>query len=141
MVVPKDDLVAAKSQKMKASTLISFMNGKDQGGLLKQEISRGVARMKSQMKRKGASAPIHVVADVQRFIINESHVRRICDSYDIGILDEFEVVYITTAMELQGIFSFESNLVEEAVSLLSDPVANGPLDKHALQNIYLMLDS
>jgi len=37
---------------MKASTLISFMKGEDRDGLLKQEISEGVARMRSQMKRK-----------------------------------------------------------------------------------------
>jgi hypothetical protein len=51
-----------------------------------------------------------------------------------------EICYLTTVIELSPDFSVPTDKLEEAISLLSDPVANGPLTKELVREILDSVD-
>lgn len=100
--------------------MISFFEGDALIGVLKREISAEIEEFRPGLAKKGASTPVTVIEDVQRFEVNSAHVRRICEEFVADRLEAIELVYVLTAIELASCFEFSSEGLEEIVARLTD---------------------
>lgn len=118
---------------MNSSTLARFLKGEEEVNKLKKEILIGVDELRKNLNKKGYSSPIYLNNDVQKFVVKKRHIQKLCDFYLKNNLDQVELCYLATAMELCEGFVFESDDIEDAISLLSsDPDPNHPLNKEEL---------
>lgn len=121
---------------MNSSTLVRFLKGEEDINKLKKEILKGVDNLRKNLNKKGSSSPIYLNNDGQKFAVKKWHIQRLCNFYLNNDLDQVELCYITTAMELCEGIIFESDDIEDAISLLSsDPDPNYPLNKEELFEI------
>ena len=121
---------------MDSSTLIRFLKGEEKVNKLKKEILEGVDELRRNLNKKGYSSSIYLNDDGKKFIVKKWHIQKLCDFYLNNDLDQVELCYLTTAMELCEGIVFESDDIEDAISLLSsDPDPNYPLNKKELFEI------
>jgi hypothetical protein len=118
---------------MNSSTLVRFLKGEEEVDKLKKEILKGVDGLRKNLSKKGSSSPIYVDNDVKKFVVKKWHIQKLCDYYLNNNLDEVELCYLATAIELCGGFVFESEDIEDAIVFISsDPDPNHPLSKEEL---------
>jgi len=120
---------------MRSSELYEVLDSDEEVAALRQVIAEAMPAFRRGLSRRGGSAPVEVATEGKNFFVNEVHVRKVCEEYLSGRLDEAEVAYVTAAIELCPDFEMASEGVEEAVSLLSDPVANGPLSRDDVETL------
>lgn len=120
---------------LKSSELFEILNSGEELGALRNAISPAMPAYRAGLAVRGRTARIFIETEGKEFSIAEVHVQTVCEEYLAGRLDEEEVTYVMTALELCPDFRFVSEAIEEAVSLLSDSVANGPLSREIVETI------
>jgi hypothetical protein len=118
---------------MRSSELFEILDSGEELGALSEAIAPAMVDFRAGLSTQGGVAPIQVETEGQEFTITSAHIQRICEEFLAGRLDETEVIYVSTALELSPDFKIVSEGVEEALSLLSDPVANGPLSREVVE--------
>ncbi len=68
--------------------------------------------------------------------ITEDHVRHLCEDYLADRLDELEIAYVASALELCPDFRCTSSTVEEAVFRLAGPEINGKITREIVREIF-----
>lgn len=128
---------------MDASILINFLEGKEKSSFFKKTIAEETYKFKQQLKKLGASVPTMVTGydSINKFSVEQQHIKRICEEYLNGCLDEYEIEYITSALELQECFVPVSEKIEYSIFLLAEPVCNGSIDKEKVQEIMDLLNN
>ncbi len=96
------------------------------------EYRRGLAE-------RGGSAPVRVRSCSTQLTVEAQQISELCSAYLSGHLDETEIEYIADALLLCPDFRPESATVEEAIFLLSDSVANGPLNRETVVELQRLL--
>jgi len=123
---------------MKLSFLKDYLEGKESISTLKSQISGPLREYREKSRIIGTSRPVILFSDLRDFTIGKEHVIKLCDTYLSGQMDEVEVDYLGSALQLVAAekdFPFESKIVEEALSFLCDPEVNGTLTKESVQEI------
>ena len=123
---------------MKLSFLKNYLEGNERVATLQTQIADPLKEYREKSRIVGASCPVILDSDLSEFIICREHVIKLCDAYLSGQLDEVEVDYLGSGLQLVAAahdFQFESDTVEEALSFLCDPQVNGPLTKPIVQEI------
>jgi hypothetical protein len=118
---------------MRSSELFEILDSTEEVGALRQAIAPAVASFRAGLSVRGGSAPIDIKTEGREFRITEVHVRKLCEEYLAERLDEVELSYVATALELSPDFVMASEGVEEAISLLSDPAANSPMSREVAE--------
>ncbi len=114
---------------MHVSLLARFLEGQATVVEVKRVIAVPMAAYRENLRKVGSSRPIVIDRDERIFQIEARHVKRLCEEYLCGNLDEIEVDYLATAIQLIPELSYASEAVEDAIFLISDPEVNGPLSK------------
>lgn len=83
--------------------------------------------------------PIYIGATGKDLLLTAAHVERLCQEYLDGHLDEVELEYVASALELCPDFRCASPAIDEAVFFLADSVANGPITPKSVREILQML--
>lgn len=106
--------------------LEEFLGGRLTADEFHHLISEEVEQSK-ELCKKGAAGPVHLWGKNADFLIDNRHVMRVLEGYVSGDFNEWDVYYILTALELDETFRFKNEKIEEIISALSDPAANGPI--------------
>lgn len=123
---------------MKLSFLIDFLEGRVSVSSLRDQFAEPLKKYREKGKVRGTSRPVVLYADLSDFTVRQEHVACLCDAYLAEQLDEAEVDYLGSGLQLVAAskeFYFETAKVEEDLSLLCDPEINGPLTKALVQKI------
>jgi hypothetical protein len=120
---------------MRSSELLNLLESGEEMGALRAAIGPSMPDFRAGISLRGASAPVRLETEGKELPVTELHIRRICEEYLAERLDEEEVAYLATAIELCPDFKLVSEVVEETVSVLSDPVANGPLSRALVERL------
>jgi len=118
---------------MRSSELFEILDSAEEVSALRQAIAPAMPAFRAGLQLRGGSAPIEVKTEGREFRVTEAHVRKLCEEYLAGRLDAAELSYVATALELSPDFVMASEGIEEAISLLSDPVANGPMSREVAE--------
>lgn len=122
---------------MQAVFLRKYLEEKVNTEELKIEIFNGVSMLRENLNKKGYSSPIYLKCDEVKFFIKNLHIKKLCRDFINGKLDQVEICYIATAIELSEDFIVDSQELEEIVSYLSeDPDLNNPISKKEIQELY-----
>lgn len=123
---------------MKLSFLINFLEGRVSVSSLREQFAVPLKEYREKLKIRGTSRPVVLYSDLSDFTVRREHVVSLCDAYLAEQLDEVEVDYLGSGLQLVAAahgFNFESDAVREALSVLCDPEVNGPLTKQSVQRI------
>jgi hypothetical protein len=99
------------------------------------EINSEVDNYRSGFTKKGSSLPIYVTEDNLHFVLGRNEVKRLCDMYLRGILDEWDIQYICNAIELASSFSLEDEGIKDVIFQLADPESNYPLSAATVRRL------
>lgn len=123
---------------MKFSFLINFLEGKVSVSSLREQFAVPIQEYREKGKIRGTSRPVALYSDLSDFTVCRGHVASLCDAYLAEQLDEVEIDYLGSGLQLvsdaQG-FKFETAKVQEALSFLCDPAINRSLTKPIVQEI------
>jgi hypothetical protein len=78
------------------------------------------------LAERGRPYPAFVTNDGSLLVLAASHLERLCTAFMNGEIDEAELRYIATALDLATDFQFVSKEIEECAFFLSAAEANGP---------------
>jgi hypothetical protein len=120
---------------VRSSELFELLESDEESGGIRQLLAADMPEFRAGLERRGSVAPVRLRTEGIDLPISEPHVRRICEEYLAGRLDEQEVEYVATALELCPDFRMVSEAVEELVFRLSSPAANGPLSREVVEAI------
>ena len=127
---------------MKLSFLIKFLEGEESVLSLREQLAAPLKEYRGKSTIVGASCSVVIYSDISGLTISREHVIKLCDAYLLDQLDEVEVDYLGSGLQLVAAmhdFQFESDRVEGALSFLCDPQVNGPLTMSIVQKIKEML--
>ncbi len=113
---------------MKASTLVAVLEGRVPIEVFMREISDEVENFRVGLQKKGSSNPIYVTEDIDGFCIEPAHVRCLSEAFLEGQLDEIDLGYVLTGIELSQCFDISSESLEQVVSHLCE-LAETPLTR------------
>ena len=120
---------------MKTSFLAKYLDSTMSLEDLKKYIDEPVSFIRDSSKETGASIPIEIESDLSGYVVLAGQVKKICQDFINRRLDEVELNYLTTVIELSESFSFESELIEDAVSILSDSTSENPLTNEVVMGV------
>ena len=120
---------------MKTSFLAKYLDSTMSLEDLKKYIDEPVSFIRGSSKETGASIPIEIESDLSGYVVLADQVKKICQDFINRKLDEVELNYLTTVIELSESFSFESELIEDAVSILSDSTSENPLTNEVVMGV------
>jgi hypothetical protein len=75
-----------------------------------------------------------------QFTVRTGHIKLLCHAYLSGALSAWDTYYLCDLMMLSPAFTPASAPVEEAIYLMSDPVAQRPVSRDAARTIFFWLD-
>jgi hypothetical protein len=82
------------------------------------------------LAERGRVCPVEVASDGSLLVVSRPHLEKLCLAYLSGDIDEVELSYVATALELTTDFQFVTKELEECAFFLSSPELNGePLSK------------
>lgn len=105
---------------MNLSDISSFFADKLNVLQFKSIISPDVMNYEKALLKIGGSSPVYLTEDLAVLKVGIKDVKRLCENYLIGVLNEHEVNYIAEALLLSDKIVFENDLVEEALLALTD---------------------
>ena len=121
--------------KLRASTITGFVQGLLSAAELREELSANIDSVSRQGSKKGSSISILLNEDSDVFELEPIHIAQFCDGYLRDELNEEEIVYCLTAIQLSSVFVTASDETDDAIASLSDPVANGPLTNAVVADV------
>lgn len=83
----------------------------------------------------GSSIPVYATNDNFHFIIGDKDVKKLCDMYLKGKVNEWYLDYICNLLELSSSFSMGNEEIEEAIFELSSPEINSPITPDLVKRI------
>jgi hypothetical protein len=120
---------------MRSSELHALLDRPDDIGGLRTAISSAMPAFRRGLAERGRSAPIVVESEGANLLVTEAHVAHLCEQFLTGDLDEAELEYVASALDLCPDFRCASSAVESAVFSLADPVANGPITRDSVREL------
>ena len=120
---------------MRSSDLYALLDRPRGPGDLKAAVAAGIPDFTRGLAERGRSAPVCVQSEGLDLLLTEAHVAELCRRFLSGHISAVETEYIATALELCPDFRAESESVSEAILLLADPVANGPLTQESVSAV------
>jgi len=126
---------------VRSSELYDLLDRPDDVGGLRTAISGAMPAFQRGRAERGRSSPIVINSEGLDLLVTGAHLAHLCEEFLQGQLDALELEYIGTALELCPDFRCASPAVEEALFLLSTPVANGPLTPESVREIIRSLSA
>jgi hypothetical protein len=109
------------------------------GPALREAIASAMPAYRQGLAEKGRSCPVVIDSDGSLLVIATSHLIVLCEAFLDEQIDEVELGYLATALELAPDFRFVSEDVEDITSFLSSPESNGPITRDAVTKILRIL--
>jgi hypothetical protein len=109
---------------MKASELISLINGISTGYNLKPAIQGEVASYAELLKKKGSSIPLIFDEDAE-VIIDNSAIQTLLSETLSGRLSNVDLAYICDCLTLGEKVNFPNEKVQDIIFEIADPEING----------------
>jgi hypothetical protein len=109
-----------------ARDLYELLGARELTAGLRAAIAPAMPEYRRGLAERGRSCPVFIISDGSLLVLAASHIERLCIAFLNGEIDESELSYIATALELAGDFQFVSREIEECAFFLSTPEANGP---------------
>ncbi len=78
------------------------------------------------LAERGRPYPAFITSDGSLLVLAASHLKNLCTAFMNGEIDEAELRYIATALDLATDFQFVSKEIEECAFFLSSAETNGP---------------
>lgn len=88
----------------------------------------------------GGTSPISLKDVGNNFILTKSELANLCNCYLNNAIDEIELEYVASALELSDDFEYEQEIDEE-IFLLATPEINGQINKELVKNILHRLNN
>lgn len=120
---------------MRSSELIGLLELQEAVHELKRRLAPSLTAFRKGLAIRGGSAPVELITEGKRIVVKALHIRRVCEEYLAGFLDEVEVEYIATALALCPDFAAESEDVQDAIYSLSDLRQCKPHERNKVNEI------
>jgi hypothetical protein len=117
-------LIESRNRIVRSSELFALLESGEEVGAIRQLIAADMPAFRAGLGGRGGVAPVRIQTEGVDLPITETHVRAICEEYLAGRLDEQEVEYVATAIELCPDFRMVTEAVEDWVSVLSESASN-----------------
>ena len=111
---------------MLARDLYELLSGQGSTAGLRAAVAPAMPDYRRGLAEHGRSCPVAVDSDGSLLVVAASHLERLCTAFLNEEIDEIELRYIATALDLASDFQFVSKEIEECAFFLSTPEANGP---------------
>jgi len=86
--------------------------------------------------KTGSSAHIIVTNETFEFLLGSTAVKKLCETYLHGELDEWQLEYMANVLEFSDAFLVEDEQVADAIFALSSPEVNGDLTPERVRAIH-----
>jgi hypothetical protein len=93
---------------------------------LRAAVAPAMPEYRRGLAEGGRSCPVFITSDGSLLVLAASHLERLCTAFLKGEINEIELRYIATTLELASDFQFVSKEIEECAFFLSAREANGP---------------
>ena len=93
---------------------------------LRAAVGPAMPQYRRGLAERGRSCPVFITSDGSLLVVAASHLERLCTAFLNQEIDETELGYIATALELAPDFQFVSKEIEECAFFLSSKVSNAP---------------
>jgi hypothetical protein len=123
---------------MLARDLYQLLGTSGSGPALREAIAPAMPAYRRGIAEKGRSCPVVVDSDGSLLVIATSHLIVLCEAFLDEQIDEVEVGYLATALELTPDFTFVSDDVEDITSFLT-PEASGPITMDSVTKVLRIL--
>jgi hypothetical protein len=120
---------------MNLENLRNFFKGDYSIDEITQEINAEMKEFRDARRKKGTSSPVYISNDNFRFELRKQHVRKLCDMYLKGKLNEWHLEYLCNLIELSQSFSLNDEEIEDAVFELSSPEIHSELTPELVKRI------
>ena len=110
---------------MLARDLYELLSGQKSTAGLRAAVAPAMPEYRRGLAERGRSCPVAINSDGSLLVVAASHLERLCNAFLNEEIDEIELSYIATALELAPDFQFVSKEIEECAFFLSSPEANG----------------
>lgn len=117
-----------------SSELNSILSSQSNCNKLKLAIQNDLPEFRRGKSIIGGTAPISLKDMGNNFILTKSVLANLCNCYLNNAIDEIELEYIASALELSDDFEYEQEIDEE-IFLLATPEINGPITKELVKEI------
>ncbi len=107
--------------------------------LLKELIAEEVSDYQRLSAKKGGSAPITLIEDVDIFV-GKNEIKILCQAFIDDKLSEYDINYIMDALLLSSRVRFESEEFMYTIEILTDSQVNGKLTKAVVNEILMYCD-
>lgn len=102
--------------------LIAYLNNKMEFKEWENYLRDELDFYKKGLKKQGSSIPIRYDGDCQEIIIGKEQIRKLCNDFRNGIIDEYFIGYISDALLLSENSVFESEEIRDTFESLSELV-------------------
>lgn len=102
---------------------------------IREEINSEVETFRLRSAKIGSSNPIYVTDDNFHFTVTNENIKRLCNAYLDGEINQWHLIYICNSIELSTSFSIDNEKVEDAVFELSSPEINSPITPSLVKSI------
>jgi hypothetical protein len=113
---------------MNLQKLRDVLRGNESPEILLNEIDREVNDYREAFRKRGSSRPIHATNDNFHFVVGRDEVKKLCSLFLGGTLDQWQLQYLSNAIDLSSSFAIEDDRVRDAIFQLADPEVNLPLN-------------
>jgi hypothetical protein len=120
---------------MNFESLNLFLIGITPADKFASEIRTEIEDFKKKSKIKGTSRPVYLYGGKEKIEIGRTEVLTICDGFLNDDLSKWHVYYICDALLMSELVFFTDEIVEDAVSIMTDPEINGEIDKEVVERI------
>ena len=110
---------------MLARDLYELLSAQESTAGLRAAVAPAMPEYRRGLAERGRSCPVFITSDGSLLVVAASHLERLCTAFLSEEIDEIELSYIATALELASDFQFVSKEIEECAFFLSSPEANG----------------
>ncbi len=109
-----------------ARDLYELLGAQESTAGLRAAVAPVMPEYRTALAERGRPYPAFINSDGSLLVIAASHLERLCTAFLNQEVDESELRFIATALDLAPDFQFISKEIEECAFFLSTPEANGP---------------
>lgn len=128
---------------MEIEKLKKYFEGEISATILKEILSVEVETYKIALEKKKNSIPIYI-NPIQRdgvlIRLTMLDFKKLCNDYLSGLLNEFDIYYISDVISLSQNIEMENEEVEDFFFGIGDPVVNGPITKESISKLMVELN-
>ena len=105
---------------MHQEQLIAYLNNKMEVSNWKLCLQEELDSYKIGLKKLGSSIPIKYDGDTEKIFIGYKEIKKLCDDFRNGIIDEYFISYVADALLLSENSVFESEEVKDKFESFSE---------------------